>query len=99
MCTYTLRQVLNECAQGLDVLGLLTARILHHGLHVTLHLREVSLLSEYAHKQQVLRRDILVVVGLNFSGLLFALFQSLLHVAEIKWRLHHVEYVKIVVHF
>ena len=49
MCTYTLRQILDECADGLDVLGLLTSRILHHALHVLLHLRKVSLLSEYAH--------------------------------------------------
>ena len=54
MCTYTLRQILDESAEGLDVLGLLTARILHHRLHVTLHLVKVGLLSQYAHKQQVL---------------------------------------------
>ena len=74
MCTYTLRQVLDECADRFDVLGLLTARILHHALHVLLHFGKVSLLSEYANQQQVLRLNVLVVVRLNYSGLLFALF-------------------------
>ena len=49
MCTYTLSQVLDECTERLDILGLLTARILHHRLHVLLHFVKVSLLSQYAH--------------------------------------------------
>jgi hypothetical protein len=88
MSTYPLSKVLNEDADGLNVFGLVW--VLHHALHVRFHLWEVALLRQNSYQQQILQLHILVVVTLNFSSLLLALFEGFSDIAQKEGCFHHV---------